>query len=380
MPFFSFSLSEIKPPLTKFNITSNNVYFSKNTELWKKLNKQNSSIINFLNREKRLPVKNISNNILFCLPPSIGLGDAIEYAMAIKKITENSTLNKVGVAFSGDYTFVFQDFFNLENIYPFTIKKTEIDKFDTVFHLTLEIKSLVNQKYFRSNIFEEIINFFNIKSNESKKNHTKINYKINKISIFPISSSPIRTMPIKILNKLIEMLIKDYSIEIFLDNSLEISNFLHKGINVENVVLVDPKNKLDLIFSIKNIQYGLFMDSGPLHVAKMFNKRGVLLETSVSTKILLKNYKLIKGIENKFSSCFCKAPCGLTDIFNHNNTYGCYDSLKIKSTKFKNNNFKNMINRGVKNHYIENIKKPVGCLNSLNVQSIYNVIKKDLSL
>ena len=39
-----------------------------------------------------------------------------------------------------------------------------------------------------------------------------------------------------------------------------------------------------------------------------------------------------------------------------------------------------MINRGVKNYYLQNIKNPVGCLATLNVQNIYNVIKKDLSL
>jgi len=380
MPFFSFSINKIKPSLTKFNITANNVYFSKNTQLWKILNKQHSSFINFIKKEKRLSIKKIGKTILFCLPPSIGLGDAIEYATAIKKVSENIALDKVAVAFSGDYTFIFEDFFKIENLYPFAIKKTEIDKFDTVFQLTLEIKSLVNQKYSRSNIFEEIINFFNIKKIEGKKIESQRNNTINKISIFPVSASPIRTMPINILSELIEILKKNYCIEIFLDNNLEISNFLYKNITVDNVVIVDPKDKFDLISSIKNIQYGLFMDSGPLHVAKMFNKRGVLLETSVSTKILLKNYNLIKGVENEFSSVFCKAPCGLTDIFNYKNNFGCYDSLKIKSAYFKNNNFKNMINRGVKNYYLENIKKPVGCLSSLNVQNIHNVIKKDLSL
>jgi len=380
MPFFSFSINKIKPSLTKFNITANNVYFSKNTQLWKILNKHHSSFINFIKKEKRLPVKKIGKTILFCLPPSIGLGDAIEYATAIKKVSENIGLDKVAVAFSGDYTFLFEDFFKIENLYPFAIKKTEIDKFDTVFQLTLEIKNLVNQKYSRSNIFEEIINFFNIKKIEGKKIESQRNNTINKISIFPVSASPIRTMPINILSELIEILKKNYCIEIFLDNNLEISNFLYKNITVDNVVIVDPKDKFDLISSIKNIQYGLFMDSGPLHVAKMFNKRGVLLETSVSTKILLKNYNLIKGVENEFSSVFCKAPCGLTDIFNYKNNFGCYDSLKIKSAYFKNNNFKNMINRGVKNYYLENIKKPVGCLSSLNVQNIHNVIKKDLSL
>ena len=113
MPFFSFSINEIDSRLTKFNITSNNVYFSKNTELWKNLNKQDSSIINFLKREKRLQTNKIGKKILFCLPPSIGLGDAIEYAMAIKKITEKITFDKVGVAFPGEYSFVFYDFFKL---------------------------------------------------------------------------------------------------------------------------------------------------------------------------------------------------------------------------------------------------------------------------
>ena len=381
MPFFSFSINEISPPLKKFNITANNLYFSKNTELWRILNKENSSFINSLNQETRYPVKSISKKkILFFLPPSIGLGDAVEYASAIKKISETIFFEEVAVASTGDYTFLFQDCFEQESTYSYIIKKTEMDKFDTIFHLTLEIKNLVNQKYFRTNIFEEIIKFFNIKNTIKNKIAVQKKYKIKKISIFPLSSSPIRTMPIQILNELIKILLKNYNLEIFLDRNSEISNFLYNNINVNKSFIVDPKNKSELLSLIKNIEYGLFMDSGPLHVAKMYNKRGLLLETSVSSSILLKNYKLIKGMENKFSSFFCEAPCGLTDIFNYNNSYGCYDSLKIKTTKLKKNNFKNIINRGVKNYYLENIKKPVSCASSLNVQNIYNAIKKDLSL
>ena len=108
MPFFSFSINKIKPNLTKFNITANNVYFSKNTQLWKILSKQNSSFVNFIKQEKRLPIKKIGKTILFCLPPGIGLGDAIEYATAIKKVSENIDFHKVAVAFSGEYTFLFE--------------------------------------------------------------------------------------------------------------------------------------------------------------------------------------------------------------------------------------------------------------------------------
>ena len=200
------------------------------------------------------------------------------------------------------------------------------------------------------------------------------------ITIFPLSSSPIRTLPVKILNEIINSLTDNYNIDVCLDNNSEISNFIYNNINLKNISIVDPRDVKHLFSLIKNIEYGLFMDSGPLHVAKMFNKRGILLETSVSSDILLNNYSLIKGIKNKFSSNFCKAPCGLTDIFNFNNNFGCYDSLEIESNKFHSNNFKNMTSRGVKSNYLKKVLKPVACVTSLNVQAILNALKKDLSL
>ena len=101
------------------------------------------------------------------------------------------------------------------------------------------------------------------------------------------------------------------------------------------LILLILKIKKLLFQQLKKIEYGIFMDSGPLHVAKMFNKKGLLIETSVSSKILLRNYKMIKGIENTFSSHFCKAPCGLTDIFNHNNNMVVLIVYKLKKQNSK---------------------------------------------
>ena len=187
-------------------------------------------------------------------------------------------------------------------------------------------------------------------------------------------------MSYKTLNNLIKILIQKYQIEVYLDKRSEISNFVLSNLNTENVSVINPKDKSELFSMIKNIEYGLFMDSGPLHIAKMFKRRGLLLETSVASNILLKNYKLIKGIKNNFSSPFCKAPCGLTDIFNYDSRYGCYDSLSITSEKLKSNKFKNMISRGVKNYYLKNTINPVNCVSALNVQNIHYAISKDLSL
>ena len=380
MPFFSFSLSEISPSIKKFNIIENNLYFSKNTQLWKLLNKLSKSNINSLNYEKRHSIKNMGKKILFCLPPSMGIGDAIEYASAIKAISDGNIFEKVAVAFVEEYDFLFKNYFNLENNFPYIINKSDLEKFDTIFHLTFEIESFVSQKYSRSDIYNEIINFFKIKDIKNKHIKFNKNKKITKISIFPLSNSPIRTMPIHILTQLTELLIKQFNIEIFLNQNSEFSQLFYKKITNKNLTIIDPENIQDLISAIQKIDYGVFMDSGPLHIAKMFNKKGVLVETSVSSKILLKNYKMIKGIENSFSSFYCKAPCGLTDIFNYNNKHGCYDSLKIDSAQIKRDNYQNIMHRGVKNHYIKNFTKPVGCVSSLNVQNIYNAIMNELSI
>ena len=47
-------------------------------------------IIKFIQFENRIKVSLLKKNILFCVPPSIGLGDAIEYCLAINSIKENN--------------------------------------------------------------------------------------------------------------------------------------------------------------------------------------------------------------------------------------------------------------------------------------------------
>ena len=185
-------------------------------------------------------------------------------------------------------------------------------------------------------------------------------------------------MPLFVLNNLINSLKFFFLIEVYLDKNSEISNFLLNNIIKDDVKIYDCINKVELVNSIKKIEYGIFMDSGPLHVAKLFNKRGVLIESSVSSNILLDNYSEISSINNNFSSSFCKSPCGLTDLFNYNNKSGCYNTHKINYLdihKYKERLYGGR--RGLKNNYLSYIKKPVGCLQSLNVKNILNYIKKD---
>ena len=387
MPFFSFILKsqsnkELVNTIKKFNKTTDikKKYFSKNTQLWKILNnKKNHDYLDYIKVEKRKKLLKIKNNILFCLPPNIGLGDAIEYAFAIKSVVEKKNkFSNYGIAFVGKYKIVFKKYFGLINVYDEVISEKEILKYDTIFHFTLEIEELKFQKYNRLNIENIIINFFGTNKFRFNKNFNESQFNKN-ITIFPVSKSPIRTMPTKLLNDIIKSFSNDYKIEIVLDNEL-ISKYIKDNIHINNnCKLIIPENLNQLCQKVRNTKFGIFMDSGPLHLAKIFNIKGILILSSVNENILLDGFKTIKSIKGNYKSKFCNGPCGLTNAFNYKNEIGCYDSLKIKKDFIFNlNNFKELQRGKLKKNYINLIRSGINCLKHINNEEVLKLIKKTI--
>ena len=381
MPYFSFSIKENLNSNEFDNIKKNITYFSKNTKLWKLLHsKKMKPMTNFIQFENRTKVSIFKKKILFCVPPSIGLGDAVEYGLAINSIKKNLFFEKIGIAFVGDYSFLFKKYFSADCIYPQIISDAEIKKYDNVFHFTLEIKELKKQKIVRSNIAKQISKYFNIPYNNSINFSKKKYSKIRTVSIFPISKSPIRTMPVNLINELIQFLKNRVNVEIYFNKNSEISHYIENNIIKEGYKKIDPIDCPTLIKKIENIEYGIFIDSGPLHVAKILEKKGIFIETSVSNNILLENANMIKTIINDYKSSFCKAPCGLIDTFNHKNKVGCYDTLEIKQKEILNLSNLNVLQRGqAKKNILFYLLNPVGCIKKLNIRRIIKQIEEDLS-
>ena len=59
-----------------------------------------------------------------------------------------------------------------------------------------------------------------------------------------------------------------------------ISKYLFENIKNKNFTSVEPKNIESLILEISKTNLGIFIDSGPLHIAKCFNIHGVFVETT----------------------------------------------------------------------------------------------------
>ena len=234
MPYFSFSLKNriYKKTFSNLNdilddLEINKKYFSKNTYLYKLLkNNYFKNSINYIQFEKREKLHHISESILICLPPSIGLGDAIEYALSVKALIISNKFKKVGVAYVGRFNSLFEKYFNLTNIYGDIISEKELNSYISIFHITLEVKKLINQKYERQDIEDVITKYFNVPRFRRKLNSK--HDQIKKISIFPISQSPLRSMNAELINGLIKKFQKNYSIEIILDHSSNISNHIEK--------------------------------------------------------------------------------------------------------------------------------------------------------
>ena len=385
MPYFSFSLNNVYHLSKQKNLSSvfkdlkpNKIYYSKNTNLWNFLTKKEfSSNLDFIKYEKRYPILGLGNTILFCLPPSIGLGDAVEYALSIKAILLSKRFDAIGVAFVGKYKEIFQRYFNINEIYDEVICEDFINSYETKFHITLEINKLKHQKYNRQDIERMILNFFNIPKFRRLIFLTKTTVK--KISIFPISKSPIRTMPIDLINFIVNNFYHEYKIEIILDKNSKISGFIKENISYKKIKILSPNNLNELLRIVENINFGIFMDSGPLHVAKILGKKGILITGSVSAKILLNNFNSINSIDNNYKSLFCQAPCGLVNIFNFENKIGCYDSLQINKDKVLSlDNLQSLQRGNLKNNYVNFVVNPVNCLKNISKNEVKKLIKETI--
>ena len=381
MAYFSFFLLKDSFSYLSKQVEIKQKYYSKDITLWKHLNNRNKQKdFCVLKREIRFKTNVIGKKLLICLPPKFGLGDAVEYSIAINSLLKSKKFSKIGIAYCGDHTHIFKDLFLFSNLYPIFISEKEIREYDTIFHITLDIKALKFQKYFRSNIAVEICNYFKVKIVDVKiYNNTKIKNQKSIITIFPVATSAIRSIPFKIIEELILNFKQKYKFKIIIDESPFSKYLMKKIVQKNNFEFLKPRNVEALIKEISKVDFGIFVDSGPLHIAKIFDKPGILIETSVSGEILLNNSNKIHLLKNKYISNYCKGPCGLVDIFSYNNNIGCYETNQISFSKLRDiENLKNLQRFNKKENNTQFMLNPVGCIKKIDVNNIIELVKRKI--
>ena len=185
-------------------------------------------------------------------------------------------------------------------------------------------------------------------------------------------------MPINLINKLILELSRKYKLEILLDPNSDISNFIEKNIIInKNTKIIKPNILSEFLKYLENIDFGIFMDSGPIHVAKILGLQGILVVSSVDKKKLLNKFNSITAVDNNYKSNYCSSPCGLVNLFNYSNNVGCYDSLQLKKNKFLEiKNLKNLQRGSLKKNYQNFIINPVNCLKKIDCKKIVKLVER----
>jgi hypothetical protein len=77
------------------------------------------------------------------------------------------------------------------------------------------------------------------------------------------------------------------------------------------------------------IDYGIFCDSGPAHLTKLFDAPGFCLFTSVGAGAVRGPFRNLAAWQADYAGPWCRAPCGLVGVMsvNRGEAYGCMDSL-----------------------------------------------------
>ena len=117
MPYFSFSIKSNIDKILHFlgdnniNLEINTKYYSKNSKIYKLFNNRKYyNLIENIQYEKREKIENIGKKILICLPPGIGLGDSVEYALFSKALIKSNLFERVGIAYVDRFDIIFKRF------------------------------------------------------------------------------------------------------------------------------------------------------------------------------------------------------------------------------------------------------------------------------
>jgi hypothetical protein len=153
------------------------------------------------------------------------------------------------------------------------------------------------------------------------------------IGIFPLASSPLRTLPSSAAIALAEALAQRGRVSLCLNRNQRqgvlyrdaLGPIARSGIRVvEAFASVGA-----LIGAIETFDYVAMADSGPAHLAKLFQVPGVAVYTSAPGEVLQGRFSNLARWSVPFAGPHCRAPCGLAKVrATADGRIGCMGSLK----------------------------------------------------
>ena len=153
------------------------------------------------------------------------------------------------------------------------------------------------------------------------------------IGIFPLATSPLRTLPFTATIALARGLCETGAVTVYLNRDQgQGKAYLAalKGKLPENVTIVEGLPSIGaLMEAVRDTDYGVFADSGPAHMSKLFATPGTAIYTSAPGDILQGRFTNLRRWTVPYKGDHCAAPCGLAKLrLSRDGRIGCMGSLK----------------------------------------------------
>ncbi|MFV1849402.1 MAG: glycosyltransferase family 9 protein [Thalassospira sp.] len=342
---FQFGLPNVSPSLGQASDDSA-VYFTRATSLLRQQVLAKASGVKIKSDSYRMQVVprdgwhelDLTKKSILFLIPDDALGDCVGMTLFLKALRLRFPNVRIGVLNGGSASDIFALIPDIE-IFQLFMSSKQFARFDHVVDLS-EMEGWKDIATMPVNPEEALCEAFGIDPCPLDEREPVAKAGM-RIGIVPMASSPLRTLPPKLVQTITETLAKqDVHITIVLNAYQGVMKEYKAALgdlSGENIELVDGFKTIgDLVQFVGEQDYLIAADSGPAHIAKLFQTPGLGIYSSASAATLQGRHKNLKTWQSSFKGTYCEAPCGLAKLrATSDGQIGCMGSLNVPINELK---------------------------------------------
>lgn len=259
------------------------------------------------------------------------LGDSTAAALALAAVLEQRRPAKIGVFCARSAADIFEKVRGID-VHAYWLPLEEAARADHVFDLG-HVEALRDVAVRPVDMEGELLRAFGLApATRFPSEARRLGGGKLRLGVLPLGSSPLRTLPVAATAAVAAALRGFGSVTVFL-NRYQMQGRLYadalRKLALADLAIVDGLETIrDLMSAIEALDYAVFADSGPAHIAKLFATPGTAVYTSAPGEVLQGRFRNLARWQVPFSGPHCAAPCGLAKLrLDATGSFGCMGSL-----------------------------------------------------
>lgn len=276
------------------------------------------------------------------LLPSRALGDNVPCALFLEALRTQRGVKALGVFCAGAAAPIYRLIEGLE-VFPVWLERRALKRWDVLIDLG-HVEARRDIELWPVDMEDELLKAFGLDPASARfpaDGRVVPSDRPLSIGVWPLASSPLRTLPppvtVAVCNALAARgLPTGSTVTLYLNKFQGMGRLLAEAVRpqlADGVRVIDGFESIDsLLQTIRTLDYGVFADSGPAHIAKLYATPGLAVYTSAHAEILQGRFRNITPWHVGYAGPHCAAPCGLSKVRQTaDGRVGCMGSLGVPS-------------------------------------------------